>query len=363
MVDAKQGAALRRYDVDWLRIIALMLLILYHAAAVFQPWGHKLAFVQNKTPIEGLWVVMMFFNIWRIPILFVIAGMGCYFAFRHHGVRSLLKTRFIRIMIPYFFGFLCLGPLVFVLFMYHQHALAEYVYFPASFHLWFLWNIYVYVLLLIGLFALLKAHRQARWVRILTGLYANPYTLWVIFAGSMLVEAVWMNPLDFVLYYEGWHGFVLGLLCFYTGFMFAFAEARFWVSVRQLRYLTLCLAVGLLCTRYYFLFGWQNPPWRLYNALVAVESASWMLALIGFATVALNKASPVLSYLSKGVFPIYIIHLPLQQCFALLVVAWILPPSIKYVILVGLIMGASLLFYEGVRRIPYKWLRVIFGVA
>ena len=33
------GTSQRRYDVDWLRTLALGLLIVYHAVVSFQPWN------------------------------------------------------------------------------------------------------------------------------------------------------------------------------------------------------------------------------------------------------------------------------------------------------------------------------------
>ncbi|SVE25169.1 uncharacterized protein METZ01_LOCUS478023, partial [marine metagenome] len=60
---------MRRYDVDWLRVLALGLLVIYHAVVSFQPWGHFIAFPVNKDPLEGLWILMALINIWRIPIL------------------------------------------------------------------------------------------------------------------------------------------------------------------------------------------------------------------------------------------------------------------------------------------------------
>ena len=34
----------RRYDIDWLRSIAIFLLMFYHAAIVFQPWAEYVGF-------------------------------------------------------------------------------------------------------------------------------------------------------------------------------------------------------------------------------------------------------------------------------------------------------------------------------
>ena len=66
----------RRYDIDWLRVFALGLLIIYHISIVFQPWAYFIYFPQSEKPIESIWLVMGLINIWRIPLLFIISGMA-----------------------------------------------------------------------------------------------------------------------------------------------------------------------------------------------------------------------------------------------------------------------------------------------
>jgi hypothetical protein len=44
----------RRYDVDWLRILAMGMLIIYHVVISFQPWAIKIFFIQNEQSLEGL---------------------------------------------------------------------------------------------------------------------------------------------------------------------------------------------------------------------------------------------------------------------------------------------------------------------
>jgi len=70
---------MRRNDVDWIRVIALGLLIIYHAVVAFQPWGHKIWFIENGEHLEVLWIPMAMINVWRIPILFMVSGMGVFF--------------------------------------------------------------------------------------------------------------------------------------------------------------------------------------------------------------------------------------------------------------------------------------------
>ena len=102
---------MRRHDIDWIRIIALAMLIIYHAVIAFQPWGHLISFIQNEESLELLWLFMMIFNIWRIPILFMISGMGAYFALRNRNWKVFLKDRSVRILFPYIFGFFFICPI------------------------------------------------------------------------------------------------------------------------------------------------------------------------------------------------------------------------------------------------------------
>ena len=90
----------RRYDVDWLRVCALALLIVYHVVISFQPWAFTIFFIQNKEPMEGLWPFMSMINVWRIPILFLVSGMGVRFAMERRNWKQLLNDRAVRSSIP-----------------------------------------------------------------------------------------------------------------------------------------------------------------------------------------------------------------------------------------------------------------------
>lgn len=62
----------RQYGLDWLRIGAFTLLILYHIGMFFVPWGWH---VKSATPVEWAIWPMMAVNPWRLMLLFVISGV------------------------------------------------------------------------------------------------------------------------------------------------------------------------------------------------------------------------------------------------------------------------------------------------
>ena len=95
---------MRRYDIDWIRIGAIGLLILYHAVISFQSWAEEIFFIKNEQELEILWILMSMFNVWRIPILFMVSGMGVYFAMQNRNWKQLLKDRVLRILLPFLLG-------------------------------------------------------------------------------------------------------------------------------------------------------------------------------------------------------------------------------------------------------------------
>ena len=210
----------RRYDIDWLRVLAIGLLLLYHTAIGFQPWGMMIGFITNDKPLGSLWPLMAMLNVWRIPLLFFVSGMGVYFAMQHRNWKQLLIERSRRILIPFVFGYFVIVPI-------HLYLLQSYYkwepgYQPGPGHLWFLGNIFVYVVLLLPVLYYLKRHEQGAIVARIKKLSGNPGCLLLV-AGAFVAEALLVDPLPYELYAMTWHGFFLGLLAFLFGFGFVLA--------------------------------------------------------------------------------------------------------------------------------------------
>ena len=149
----------RRYDIDWLRVIAIGLLLIYHIAIVFQPWALFIGFIKSEQSLESLWVPMTMLNVWRIPLLFFVSGMGVYFALRKRNWLQLILERARRILLPFLFGIVAITPLHFLVFQKYYNLPLGYM--PHAGHLWFLGNIFVYVLCLSPLFFYLKSRTES----------------------------------------------------------------------------------------------------------------------------------------------------------------------------------------------------------
>src|SRR5690554_6223487 len=98
---------MRRYELDWLRVFVFSLLILYHTGMFFVPWGWH---IKNNIIYEGLVWPMLFVNQWRLPILFVISGMGTYFSIRKRDSGGYALERLGRLGLPLVVGMLLVVP-------------------------------------------------------------------------------------------------------------------------------------------------------------------------------------------------------------------------------------------------------------
>ena len=342
----------RRHDIDWLRVIAIGLLLIYHIAIIFQPWAMFIGFIRGPELMEGLWTPMTALNVWRIPLLFYVSGMGVYFALRKRNWGQLLGERSRRILLPFVFGFVAITPLHMYIFQAYYNI--PFSYFPHAGHLWFLGNIFVYVLLLSPLFFYLKKNGEGKFKRVLTQLMGNPLgplSVSVFF----VLEVLWLQPQLFELYAETWHGFFIGLLAFLFGFLFVYSGKVLWQTLLKWRWLYLGLAIGLYALRF-LVFDLSIPGW-----VMAIESNCWIFGLFGFAYKYMNRPSALLTYLSQAAYPVYILHMFALYAGSYLILPLEIPVFSKFVGIVAFTGIVCYFLYEFlIRRIGF--LRPFFGL-
>ncbi len=341
----------RRYDVDWTRTFALGLLIIYHIIISFQPWANNIHFIKNADLLEWLWIPMAAINVWRIPILFMISGMGASFAMKHRNWKQFLLDRGVRIGIPYLVGFFLICPAT--VYSYHAYYKLENGYYPNEGHLWFLMNIMLYILYTIGILWTFSEYPDNPVIKVCKNALRRP---WMIYAASipLVLETVLVNPREFVSY-TSLHGHIYGALCFVLGLLFVNLQGAFWNAIQRLRLLNLGMGVTLFLVRW-LVFDISGAP----RFLIAFESFCWMLAVFGYSAKYLNSPSRLLTYLSRAVYPMYIVHFPIQYAISYVVIPLEISPYAKLSILLVGIFGGSLAFYETVRRMP--WIRPLFGL-
>lgn len=343
----------RRYDIDWIRVIAIGLLLIYHTAIGFQPWGVLIGFITNKEPLESLWLPMTMINVWRIPILFYVSGMGLFLAMRNRNWKQLFTERFLRIGVPLIFGSLLIVPLHWFLLQYNYRKGLTYT--TGMGHLWFLGNILVYVVIIAPIFLLLRNTKDNSTVGFIEKFFGNPVSLIFIIA-LFIAEALLVKPAIYEMYAFTFHGFMLGMIAFLAGFLFMSSGQHFWKMLVAWRWIPLLIAAVL-----YGLRLWQLPS-QAPVILLVVESNCWIFSVFAFACKYLNTGSKQLTYLKDAAYPVYILHMVFLYLGAVLIYPLAIDATVKFVLQFLFTLAGSILFYEFIiRRLSFT--RFLFGLT
>jgi len=97
----------RLFFLDWVRIIAFLLLILYHVGMYYVSWDWHVKSVAASTAIEPL---MMLSSPWRLSLLFLISGVASSFMLDKIGAGPFLRQRSVRLLVPLVFGMFVIVP-------------------------------------------------------------------------------------------------------------------------------------------------------------------------------------------------------------------------------------------------------------
>ncbi len=357
----------RRYDIDALRSIAMFLLIFYHLGISFTSLARQTLFVQNKRVVEGIWPLLNLMNSWRIPLVFLIAGVALRLSFRKRTKMQIFKERAKVLGLPWLFGTLVFSTSsVFIVGKYYDYWFLDELNEAALFsfqyqglHLWFLINIFIYCWLFVPILNFISKEN------FISLLLKRPGGIF-LFAIPIVAEGHLLNLVRFKTetygdYYTTYalteHGFILGLIWFAIGIILTSQGDAFWESNKK--NWRLHLALGMT-SYFYRLFNNFIEDYALDNRLIAFESFNFIFALLGLAAVYLNKDSPQLTYYKTAVYPVYIVHLPVQMAVMYFFAGINIHPIIKFPIALFLICFLSLTIYHAIKNI--KPLRPLFGL-
>ena len=99
----------RRYDIDWLRIAAVLLLIPFHTSRVFNAGEDFYAKYRPESwGITRYWIT--FVAPWHMSLLFFLAGAATWLAMRHRLGGAYARERLVRLLVPFDFGLVVLIP-------------------------------------------------------------------------------------------------------------------------------------------------------------------------------------------------------------------------------------------------------------
>lgn len=367
---------MRRYDLDWLRVLVFALLIFYHVGMLFVPWDFHL---KNNTTYQWMTYPMWFVNQWRLPILFVISGMGTFYAFQKRSGKKFILERAVRLYIPLTIGMLFIvPPQVFYERLYRNQFTGNYLDFWPSkaftgiypdgnfswHHLWFLPYLLLFSIMLIPVFLYMKEHLDNHLTLFVQKVIKRPAG-WFVFIIPLYLAEAFVEPFFPVTHalIGDWFTVVNYLMLFFFGFVLVTVKDDFWQGVVAYRKLFLATGVVSFSVMLIMVLSFEDSPVRHFiEAFFKVVNLwAWILALFGFAAKHLNKKSQTLAYANEAVYPFYILHQTVMLIFAyyLIDADWTLWE--KFFVLVLATFGVSWIIYELLIR-RWKYLRPLFGL-
>ena len=316
----------RLYFIDSIRVLAFLLLILFHSALPFVNYNWE---VKNEEKSDLLLSIVLWFHQWRLPLLFFISGVGVYFSLKTRSILKFILERFRRLFIPLVFAMLFTIPVqVYVEYLQKGRVTGSYfgfypsvwdfVPYPAGSltwsHMWFVVYLLSFILVLIPLFSILKVPIIEKYKDQFSTLLSSKYLLFLVF----LIQ--YYNYYEFYLAYpeqgslvEDWFVFNSSITYLFLGYLFA-SSSQFWDNCERYRKTTLAIAgitSALLFIQYYLpnaLPKKEGMDAQIYFLLDALQIWSIILTIVGFAKKHLNTSSRILNYLNQAVFPFFIIH-------------------------------------------------------
>ena len=366
---------IRRYDLDWARVMVFGLLIIYHVGMFFVEWGWH---VKNNELYTWLQWPMVFVNRWRLPILFVISGMGTYYALSYRGWKQFVWERNKRLGIPLIFGMLLIippqvyyerlanGQFTGSLIDFFSTVAYQGVYPEGNIswnHLWFLPYLLVYSVLLAPIFIHWRRHPENRFLNWVKGLLKKPGRLFLFIIPLYLTESL-MEPFFPVTHalVGDWFALANFMIFFLYGFILLSAGNIFWIALEKVRKPALVTGIVAFIS---LLVLWQFEDGILRHFIEAgvavVNLWAWILVILGYAAAKRNKPTKWLAYANRAVYPFYILHQTITVSIAYYIkdLDWSFLP--KFLLLgAGTFLGCWILYDLVILRI--RLLHPFFGL-
>jgi glucan biosynthesis protein C len=389
----------RRYDIDWLRVITMFIVFVFHCSRFFCTEGWHLK-VPPEEQSEVLPIVRdMLVGVWQMELFFLVAGFATWYSLARRTAGQYLLERVKRLLVPlYGVGlFVLLVPQAYFegitkgyitesfwrLFpTYYPNALREMLSwwapwidpatllpYPFSGHLWFLRTLFVIVLATLAVLLFLRSERGRRFIDRLAEKVARPggTYLFLIPLAIVQVSLRWIPNLP----ERNWSDFLWYALFFVYGYILA-ADPRFTESIKRRTWVWLAQWLGVFVVGgglLQFVFHYDTDPGQGFSLLFVIFAIAW--CFISWSAVAfmlslgaryLTTGSKLLTYANEAVLPFYLFH----QTIILIVGWFVLPLNIsnwaRFAIITLVSFPVILVLYEAlVRRIGF--MRFLFGMA
>jgi peptidoglycan/LPS O-acetylase OafA/YrhL len=370
----EKKASARLYYLDWLRVLAILMVFVYHSTRFFnvETWN-----VKNPTWYRSVEVWNRFATAWLLPLIFVISGASLFFAMGKggggiKGAGKFIKDKALRLLVPVVVcAFTHASLQVYLNRLTHGEFSGSYFqYLPNYFfddfdaegaHLWYLWVLFLFSVILYPLMRWLRGRGRGVLSK-LGELLALPGAVYALALPAILLAVL----LDYEAteHNAGWT-FIVYLWITLAGFLVV-SHDGVQASIQRLRWLSLPIGLVLVGSSIFVHSLDQLPAfgtWRYALGWGIRALGSWccVLAALGFGREHLNFSTPFLRYANEAVLPFYILHQTVLLCVGYFVVQWAIPDPLKWVIILLVSFPVIMVLYEFLVR-RFNIMRFLFGM-
>jgi glucans biosynthesis protein C len=367
------GGSPRQHYIDWLRVLAVLLLFPFHVTRVFN--SGEAFYVKSARLSGALDYALSFISVWHMQLLFLLAGASTYYALRKRGGGQYLSERVKRLLVPFVFGFWVLIPPQtwygarfnsgYTDSFWHYLTSGDFLVYNVQdggdyfggFGIGHLWFILVLFLISIVVLPLLLWGRTERGGR-RSGSFARrlAHPAWWLLPPFFIMVGDALPQLELRPFYYAVF-FVLGWVVMF--------DDRFIHAAERYRWPALAAAAGLALF-WIFTDGLRNAqpdpslPLAGLNYLGMMGTWLALVGLLGCGKRYLDRPSLALSYLAQGSYPIYILHQTVIVVIAFYLVGMPGPGWVEWLALLAASVAGTFALYEFVRRAAA--LRFLFGM-
>lgn len=370
-------SAVRRLDIDWLRIILILCVFFFHSHRFFngEDWH-----VINSTSGRFSSILISSMYPWMMPTIMVLSAASIVYSLGSRSTGRFIVDKVKRLLIPLLFGIFVLAfPQVYLERFSHGAFVGSlFQFFPRFFdgmygfggnfawmglHLWYLLVLFVYTLIFLPLFLALRTRIGAALTRGFAWLFSKPGMIYLlVILPTITIEMV---SEDSPFGMTGFGGVSLAsyVVYFLLGFLI-FSDERLQRAIIRQRWISLILCTFLFVMRGRHSLGIDIPWGQAFEDVVPLESGfAWtaILTILGMGMRYLKADTRFLRYANEAVLPFYMLHQTVLILIGYFVVQQPWSILVKWLVITPLSLATILLVYEfAVRRV--NALRFLFGM-
>ena len=362
-MSAQSNRSQRLQYIDVLRIFAVLWLIPFHTARIYDIWEPNYI----KSPTLSIWLTVLIglSGPWHMPLFFLLAGASTWLALGFRDKREYLKERVNRLLIPLILCGLILIPILpYLALLDHGIAPASYLSFLKTYylidpddltgyfgtftpsHLWFILYLFVFSVITIPLFYTL--HSESNFGKKLRDklatFFGRPGFIFLFIIPlsitDLLPDLGGKNPFYYVTIYM-------------MGFLIMSDERymRSIISQKKFAAITAIPSLIVLIWLWFTNINLEGVSLMTISYSLFHHYVGWalLIAILGYGKEYLNKPYPWLKYASDIAFPFYIVHQVVIGIVGYFIIRWIPSVDLSFIIICTISFLLSLGFCEVVK--------------